>query len=116
MYRILRADGEMATLTPEEIEALPPPYMPSIDDYRRAIQAHIDKAANQRGYDSGVTCSSYTVSTNAIWAAEALAFVAWRDLVWAHTYGELASVQAGESDQQSISDFLAGLPLMVWPE
>lgn len=87
----------------------------TIDDFRRAIQAHVDATARSRSYDSGVTCSSYVGSTNAVWAAEAWAFVAWRDALWAHAYVELAKVQGGQRPVPTISALIDELPTIVWP-
>ena len=101
-------DGEVVAFDPP----LPPP---TIDDYRRAIQNHVDATAQQRAYDSGVTCSSYVNSTNPVWAAEAAAFVAWRDAVWAYAYAELEKVEAGTRPQPSVAEILAELPAMGWP-
>lgn len=94
----------------------PPPPPPTLDDYRYAIQAHVDATAQERQYDSGVTCASYVNSTVTTWAAEAAAFVSWRDAVWAYAFAELAKVEANERPQPTVDDFLAELPAMVWPE
>lgn len=99
---------------PLPAEPAPEPQLPTIDDYRRAIQAHIDATARQYSYDSGVTCASYVNSTNAAWAGEATAFVAWRDTVWAYAYAELAKVQAGEREQPTVETILSELPAMTW--
>lgn len=88
---------------------------PSLDDYRLAIQSHIDAAAGQRSYDSGLTCASYVGSTNPTWAAEASAFVAWRDAVWVYAYAELAKVEGGQRPQPTVETILDELPSMVWP-
>lgn len=107
-------DGKAVEISDEELAA-PGPRIPTIDDYRRAIQAHVDKTANQRGYDSGVTCASYVGSTNEAWSEEALAFVAWRDAVWAHAYAELAKVEGGQREQPTIAEIIDELPAMTWP-
>lgn len=95
------------------------PYLrrpPVLEDYRSAIQQHIDATAQQRGYDSGVTCASYVGSTNLQWSGEASAFISWRDSVWAHAYAELAKVQAGEREQPSVAEIIDELPAMSWPQ
>jgi hypothetical protein len=97
---------------PSEPAAGPPP---ALGDYRRAIQAMVDANAQERNYDSGITCASYVVSTNPVWAAEAQAFVAWRDAVWNHAFTELPKVEAGERLQPSVSAFLLELPPLIWP-
>lgn len=98
---------------PEVQAFLNPP--PSIEDYKVAIVAHLDATAQERRYDSAVSIATYVGSTNPQWAAEASAFVAWRDEVWAYTYTELDKVLAGEREQPTIEAFLTELPEMVWP-
>ncbi|WP_156367063.1 hypothetical protein [Bosea thiooxidans] len=88
---------------------------PSLNDYRLAVQAHIDATAQQRSYDTGISCASYVGSTNPVWAAEAAAFTAWRDDVWAYAYAELAKVQNGQRPQPTVETILAELPALTWP-
>lgn len=95
-----------------------PPYAPpeaSVEEYEAAVQTHVDEVANSRLFRDGVTLASYTMSTNPQWAAEARAFVAWRDQVWAYSYQELARVQSGEREQPTVLEILAELPPIVWP-
>ncbi|MGX1786137.1 hypothetical protein ACWIGM_05330 [Bosea sp. NPDC055332] len=94
----------------------PPAAAPvTLDDYRRAIQAHVDASANERGYDSGSSCASYFRSTNSRWAGEATAFIAWRDAVWAFAYTELVKVEDGQRERPSVAGILAELPSLAWP-
>lgn len=122
-YHVVDGDplfAEAASLAADLGDALPfeptpEPAPITVDDFRRAIQSHIDATAQQRSYDSGVTCSSYVGSANQAWAAEASAFVAWRDAVWSHAYAELANVEGGHRDEPTIEAILAELPPMIWP-
>lgn len=84
--------------------------------YQSAIQRHIDATARARDYDNGVLAASYVASTITLWAAEAQAFVAWRDAVWVHSLALLADVMGGQEAPPAVADVVAGLPLMVWPE
>lgn len=84
-------------------------------DYAAAIQAHIDAAAVSKQFNDGVTMASYAASTNLQWAAEAQAFVAWRDAVWAYAYAELEKVLTGQRPQPTIEAFLTELPAIAWP-
>ncbi|WP_418460455.1 hypothetical protein ACNT8L_18235 [Brucella intermedia] len=86
------------------------------ETYRKAIQSLIDGKAQEKQYDSGATLASYVNSTVAEWAAEAQAFVAWRDQVWAYALAELGKVQSGEREQPSVEDFLGELPAFEWPK
>lgn len=88
---------------------------PTLDDYRREIQAHVDATAQQRSYDSGASLAGYATSTVPAWQAEAVAFVAWRDAVWVYAYTELEKVETEQRPQPSIEGFIAELPAMVWP-
>lgn len=97
------------------LEPVPEPEPVTVDSFRRAIQAHIDATAQARGYDSGVTCASYVGSTIPAWAAEAAAFVAWRDAVWAYAHGELAKVEIGERVQPAVPEIMRELPSTDWP-
>lgn len=49
------------------------------------------------------------------WKAEAEAFVAWRDAVWAYALQELARVVDGEREPPTIDGFIGELPKINWP-
>lgn len=87
----------------------------TVDGFRLAIQKHVDETAQARRYDSGNSLASYVASTNDAWAAEAQAFVAWRDAVWVHAYAELDKVMAGERTVPEVADLMAELPAIDWP-
>lgn len=109
--------------TPEQIAAVeqfvndldPDQGLVTIDDYSRAIQRHIDTTARARQYNDGNACVSYISSTNETWAAEAQAFVAWRDDVWVYAFTELDKVQNGQREQPTVEDLIAELPVISWP-
>ena len=119
--RIISTDGGVFALVdpPEPIEPEPEPEPPTteeiIEGFRRAIQSHVDATARSRNYDSGTSLASYVASTNTEWAAEAQAFVAWRDAVWGYAYAELDKVTGGQREAPTVEDFIAELPEMVWP-
>lgn len=92
------------------------PGLDPIEVFRREIQNIIDAKAQEKDYDSGATLASYVNSTIPQWAAEASAFVAWRDAVWLHALTELDKVQSGARSQPTIEAFLAELPAFEWPE
>lgn len=85
-----------------------------LETFRRAVQAHVDATAQTRDYDNGNSIAGYVASTNPIWAAEAQAFVAWRDAVWAYAFAELAKVQNGAREISTVEEFLAELPIINW--
>jgi hypothetical protein len=131
VVNVIEVDGvnvpEWATGWPENEEAGPgwivdgeniiPPAPPdpaplTQDDYRLAVQAHIDATAIAKLYDSGTSCASYIASTNATWAAEAEAFVAWRDAVWTQVYVLWADPPDPVPTPEAL---VASLPAIVWP-
>ena len=87
----------------------------TIEQFRAAIQAHVDATAQSRNYDDGNSLASYVASTNEPWASEAQAFVAWRDQVWVYAYAELDKVEAGEREVPTVEAFIVELPVMAWP-
>ncbi len=82
------------------------------EDYRRAVQTYVDATAVARLYDSGTSCASYAASTNPVWAAEAAAFIAWRDDVWATVYALWASPPDPVPTPEAL---IASLPEIIWP-
>ncbi|MCW1404329.1 hypothetical protein OKA06_19255 [Novosphingobium sp. MW5] len=63
------------------------------------------------GYNDAAACAGYRTSTVAPWAAEAQAFIAWRDAVWLAMY-QAQDQQVPEGGALSVDAVLAGLP--VW--
>lgn len=94
----------------------PDPTPPTIADYENAIQALVDATPKDKLFRDGVTLASYVNSTDPQWAAEAVAFVAWRDGVWRYAYAELEKVQGGLRPQPSVEDFLSEIVPIDWPE
>lgn len=83
--------------------------------YKGAFDAHLDKVAGQRQYDSRYTITAYAISTNPAWAAEANAFIAWRDACLIYMFSLMSSVEAGESAAPTIAEFIGGMPEIAWP-
>ena len=106
------AEEEIDDRDPEVLAFLNPV---SITDYENAIQDMVDNTAREKQFRDGVTLASYTASTKPDWAAEAQAFVAWRDNVWFYAYGELEKVQAGQREQPTVEQFLAEIAPIAWP-
>lgn len=84
--------------------------------FQAAIQAHVDAAAVAKLYNDGNALAGYVNSTVPQWAAEAQAFVAWRDAVWVYAYAELDKVKNGQRPVPTVDEFLAELPENDWPE
>lgn len=81
----------------------------------REIREIIESKPLERGYDNLMTLTSYTTSSNVQWKAEADAFIAWRDSVFAYAYQTLADIQAELIPLPSLEDFMAGVPSLTWP-
>ena len=98
------------------------PIVPYVDPatilatFTDAIDAHIEAQARAWSYNSAAHLASYVASTVPQWAAEAQAFVAWRDAVWLAALTLLADVQAGEAEPPADpAAFIATLPALVRP-
>lgn len=109
-----RVEGVVKYVHALEDAPLPSPEE-VIEAFRLAIQSHVDGTAVSRLYDSGNSLATYVSSTNPQWAAEAVAFVGWRDAVWAYAYAEMDKVLGEEREQPTIEAFLGELPQIVWP-
>ena len=96
------------------------PPVPTTEDmveaFRAAIQSHVDTVATSRRYDSAVSLASYVASNNPVWAAEAQAFVVWRDAVWVYAYAALDKVLNGQRLQPGVVEFISELPAIEGPE
>jgi hypothetical protein len=97
----------------EDIEAA---RQAAINQFKVAIQAHIDATAQSKDYDDAKSLATYVNSTIPQWAAEAQVFVAWRDAVWAYALAELNKVLNGQRPQPTVEEFLTELPKIEWPE
>ena len=86
-----------------------------IDDCTRALEKEINDKAAEKSYSSGVSCASYKDSTNPQWAAEANIFIVWRDSVYSYAYDYLSKAQSGKIKNPSIENFIAGVPVISWP-
>ena len=78
----------------------------------RAIDVHVEAQAHALQYNGAAHLASYAASTVPEWAAEAQAFVAWRDDVWQAAIAMLADAEAS-GEVPSVEDVLAALP--EWP-
>lgn len=83
--------------------------------FQTALQDHIDETARFKGYADGIALAGYSTSTIPTWAAEAQAFISWRDQAWIYAYTELAKVQGGQRSVPTIVELIAELPRITWP-
>lgn len=81
---------------------------------QQLVQVTVDDTARSRQYNNGVYCASYAQSTNPVWAAEAQAFIAWRDSIYAYALQVFSDIQSGQPALTQ-EEFVAGFPEIVWP-
>jgi hypothetical protein len=84
-------------------------------EFNAGIQVYLDKVAKLKLYESSIHCTTYINSTNQLWAAEAQAYIAWRDAVWVMVYDLLSQYEQGEIELGTVADLINLLPEMVWP-
>ena len=82
-------------------------------DVTRAVDEHVEARARALEYNGAAHLAGYVTSTVAEWAAEAQAFVAWRDLVWQAAIAAQDSAEAS-GEIPSVADVIASLP--EWPQ
>ena len=122
---LLRADAEMMSTPLDDhmnmlnawvASYVPPPALPlTFEDFERALTTHLDATAQQRRYDSRVTCA-LRAGYDGPFRAEGQAFASWMDACNAFGYKFLAEVQAGTRPMPSSTQELIDLmPPMVWP-
>ena len=91
------------------IEPDPAPRLAAhVEACRQAIDAHVEARARALHYNSAAALAGYLGSTVEAWAAEAAAFVAWRDAVWLVAIGMLDA--ADPMKPPSVEDVLGALP------
>jgi hypothetical protein len=71
------------------------------------IDARIEAQARVLGYNSAAHLAGYATSTVPEWAAEAAAFVAWRDQVWVAVFRARAGTDAPTDAETLLRDLPA---------
>lgn len=95
---------------------IPPSEAQLTSIFEQAVQAKLDGAAQGRGYDSISTAISYAEEPAVPkFQKDGKAFRAWRSMVWAYAYEQLATVKAGEREQPTVEAFLQELPELELP-
>ena len=98
----------------------PPPPPPTAEQIRAAltdaVYAHMNAAAQARGYDDIKAAVTYAEEPAVpLFQAEGRALRAWRSLVWAHCYQVLADAQAGTRAIPTAAQLIAELPALDLP-
>ena len=101
----------------EIVENAPAPE-PTIDEIKEqliaTVQAHLDNACKERGYDNGFACASYATFSVPKFKAEAHAVNDWVSLVWVECYKILDDVKAGKRPIPTKEELIAELPKLEW--
>lgn len=92
--------------TPEQIRAA----------LEAALDAHVDATARSMGYRSSESCAGYAASTDAIFKAEALAFIAWRDDLWRAAIAVMQAVLSAQRAVPTESELLSEMPVFERPQ
>lgn len=89
----------------------------TVEEYKLAIQSHMDTISRSYGYDDIKTAVTYAEEPAvAKFQVEGQAFRVWRSLCWAYSYEQLAMVEGGQRSQPTIAQFLAELPQLDMPQ
>lgn len=87
-----------------------------IEHFRAVIQEHMDAAARLAGYDDIKNAVTYADEPSVPkFQAEGQALRAWRSLVWAYGYEQIAAVQSGSRPLPTPEALIAELPPLVMP-
>jgi hypothetical protein len=87
------------------------------DSLVREVQAHLDRFAKTKGYDSILSAATYATSTIPRFAADGQCAVAARDATWLRCHEVMAEVEAGLREAPaSFAEFAPLLPPLTWSE
>ena len=112
---VLDANNVIGTRDPATVVPPQPTIQQIIAVLEVAVQVYIDSIAEKREYDNGVSCASYAASTNATFAADAKAFIAWRDSVWTTCQNiENTDLSAVPPIVPTSEQVIAALPAAPW--
>lgn len=93
----------------------PAPKPPTLAEFERALDAHLDSVAQLRRYDNRITCM-VRAGFFGPFRQEALGFAVWVDQCNVTAYAILADVNAGNRlPPETVSAFIAELPVFSWP-
>lgn len=80
------------------------------------VQAILDEKAKNRGYDNIAAACSYLNSTVPRFAAEAQAYLEWRDRVWVSSHQLLSEIESGAIALPEKAELASLLPAIQWPQ
>lgn len=85
-------------------------------DLEAVLDDHVDATARGMGYRSSESCAGYAASTDPVFQAEALAFIAWRDDLWRDAIAVMQAVLAGQRAVPTATELVAEMPVFQRPE
>jgi len=117
---VVMENGEWRALSAAENTAVDAEYQGLVftetkTTYEKALEDHMNKKANERGYTTIHTASLRAALVNSPYYAEGVAYGEWMDLCNAKGYEILAKVQAGEIPLPDEVEFIAMMPVLVLP-
>lgn len=81
----------------------------TLDDYRRAIQIHLDAKAQERSYDD-IKSAALRAGYPGPFYDEGVKYALWMDLCWVKAYQILDKVTQGKLNQPSVQELLSQMP------
>lgn len=78
------------------------------------VEDLLNNTAVEKGYDSALSITSYTTSTNQLWRAEAETFITWRDEIYSLVFAEYSEIASGANIPEP-NTFVSSLPKIIWP-
>lgn len=108
---------EVYDLTPEQVASNQAAAQQAlINQYNAALDKHLDTTAQSKRYTDRFTCA-IRAGFQGPYQAEGLAFGQWMDTCNQLAYQMLAEIEAGTRPMfASTDEFIAALPLMIWPQ
>lgn len=101
--------------TVDELEAYNPITLEQRKlEYGRVLTKHMDLKAQEKDYDSALSLSTYSMSTNMDYKNEATVFLKWRDDCWAYAYDVLGKVERNEIPLPNKKEFINNAPQFNW--
>jgi len=107
-YEAWLAEGN----TPEPVD---PPTDAQIEaEYRSALNSHYNSVANEKQYDSYITCA-LRAGYAGPYQAEGAAFGIWMDEQNVYAFAQIEAIIAGTRTAPTKEEFISELSPMVWP-
>lgn len=114
------ANWQGSTRSADGLSIVPPSPAAGLERLKVAllgkVDAHLNAAAQAKGYDSITTAALRAALPESRFHAEGVAFGTWMDEVYAFCYDLFDQVQAGEADVPTADELLEMLPTLQLPD